>query len=78
MANCAGNRKSVPCGSAVYNCRKCTNVGCDQPEFGECSNQGFRSGMCTQCGAIRMTMGLVITPQLQEAMRHIRWTLPDE
>jgi hypothetical protein len=81
MANCTGKRKPATCGSPVFNCSKCANVGCDQLEVGECSNQGFSSGICTQCGAVRMTseMGhLVITPQLREAIRRLRWTLPDE
>ena len=64
--------------SPVQNCAKCTNVGCDQLEVGEGSNEGFSSGRCTQYGAVRMTSALVITPQLREAIGHLRWNLPDE
>jgi len=81
MVSCTGKRKSASCGSRVYGCRKCTNFGCDQLQAGECSNQGFRSGRCIRCETVRVAedLGLlVMTPQLQEAVRRLRFTLPDE
>ena len=74
MASCQGKRRSTAiCNSVVYRCENCTNVGCDQVEAGECSNQGFRSRFCLMCGAI--TLGeerLAMTPQLEQAMTILR------
>jgi hypothetical protein len=81
MANCTGRKKSIPCDSIVHSCGKCTNVGCDQLEVGECSNQGFLSGVCLSCGTIRLEgeFGpLLVTPQLREAARRLKLSLPDE
>jgi hypothetical protein len=80
MAVCSGKRKSgATCNSTVYRCDKCVNVGCDQVHAGECSNQGFRLSMCLKCGAINLKqdMGrLVMMPQLQQAIRVLRLSLP--
>ena len=74
MAICVGKRKSAgSCHSPVYRCTTCTNVGCDQGNFDECSNQGFKLGTCLTCGAMKLERDtLVKTPQLQEAIRMLR------
>jgi hypothetical protein len=74
MASCQGKRKSTAiCNSVVYSCDNCTNVGCDQVEARECSNQGFRSNSCLMCGAIRVgAERLAMTPQLEQAMTVLR------
>ena len=74
MASCQGKRRSTAiCNSVVYRCENCTNVGCDQVEAGECSNQGFRSNSCLICGTIRLgEERLTMTPQLEEAMTMLR------
>jgi hypothetical protein len=74
MASCQGKRISTTiCNSVVYRCENCTNVGCDQVEAGECSNQGFRSNSCVICGALRLGEGrLAMTPQLEQAMTILR------
>jgi hypothetical protein len=81
MASCTGTRKSAAiCKSVVDSCTKCTNVGCDQVEAGECSNQGFRSGICLKCGKMKLghELGLlVMTPQLQQAINVLRLSLPE-
>jgi hypothetical protein len=54
MPKCSGKRKSAGiCNSTVHLCDECANVGCDQIEAGECSNQGFRLGTCVNCGKAR-------------------------
>jgi hypothetical protein len=74
MGSCQGKRRSTAiCNSVVYRCENCTNVGCDQVEDGECSNQGFRSNSCLMCGTI--TLGeqrLATTPQLEQVMTILR------
>jgi hypothetical protein len=74
MASCQGKGRSTAiCNSVVYRCENCTNVGCDQVEANECSNQGFRSNSCLMCG--RMRLGeepLAMTPQLEAAMKILR------
>ena len=74
MTNCQGKRRSAAkCNSAVYRCENCTNVGCDQVEAGECSNQGFRSKSCLMCGTIRLgEERLAMTPQLEQAIKILR------
>jgi late competence protein required for DNA uptake (superfamily II DNA/RNA helicase) len=73
MAICQGKRRSTTiCNSVVYRCENCTNVGCDQVDTGECSNQGFRSNNCLMCGRIRLRERLAMTPQLEEAMKILR------
>ena len=74
MASCPGKRRSTAmCNKVVYRCENCTNVGCDQVEAGECSNQGFRSNSCLMCGTIRVEEErLAMTPQLEEAMKILR------
>jgi hypothetical protein len=74
MANCQGRKRSTAiCNGVVYRCENCTNVGCDQVEAGECSNQGFRSECCLICGTIRLGEGrLAMTPQLEQAMAILR------
>jgi hypothetical protein len=82
MAICTGKRRSAAtCQDIVYSCAECTNVGCDQINGGECSNQGFRLGICLSCGTrrARKELGrLVITPQLREAFRVLRLPLPED
>jgi hypothetical protein len=53
MASCPGTKikKNWPCLTVLYRCKRCNNVGCDQAQVGECSNQGFRLGKCLRCGA---------------------------
>jgi hypothetical protein len=53
MASCPGERKNPvrPCLSMLCRCKKCGNVGCDQSIVGACSNQAFRFGKCSKCGA---------------------------
>jgi hypothetical protein len=71
MAGCAGKRKSaVTCNSAIHCCRKCTSVGCDQVEEGECSNQGFRFGTCMKCGKVRFLAAADLVLMLEAA-----WTI---
>ena len=80
MADCSGKRKSAAtCNSVVSSCNKCTGVGCDQVEADECSNQGFRSGTCVKCGAIKLgqDLPLVMTPQLQRAIKILQILLPE-
>ena len=74
MASCQGKRRSKSiCNDAVFRCENCTNVGCDEVEAGECSNQGFRSNTCLMCGTLRLGEEcLVMTPQLEEAMKILR------
>jgi len=74
MANCQGKRKSTAiCNGVVNRCDNCTNVGCDQIEARECSNQGFRSNSCLMCGVIRVgEERLAMTPQLEEALKILR------
>ena len=74
MASCQGKRRSTAiCNSVVYRCENCTNVGCDQVEAGECSNQGFRSNSCLMCGTIRLgEERLAMTLQLEQAMKILR------
>jgi hypothetical protein len=75
MASCLGKRRSAAtCSSMVYRCHNCSNVGCDQDHDGECSNQGFRFNICAKCGTVRLGQEqlLVMTPQLEDAMRVIR------
>ena len=68
MASCPGKRRSTAiCNSVVYRCENCTNVGCNQIDAGECSNQGFRSNARLMCGTIRLgEERLAMMPQLQE------------
>jgi hypothetical protein len=77
MASCQGKTKSAAaCNSLVIRCTQCTNVGCDQALAGDCSNQGFRSGICMKCGAIKMDeTQLVMTPQLEQALKILRLPL---
>ena len=44
MATCPGKRvkNNNPCNSSLYRCKKCGNVGCEQGDSSQCSNQGFR------------------------------------
>ena len=51
MASCTGKRpdKSYACGSPLLKCKKCGNVGCDKPQSGGCTGQGFISGSCGKC-----------------------------
>jgi len=80
MASCIGKRKSAAtCDSVVYRCLKCTNVGCDQGQAGGCSNQGFRFGTCVKCGTIKpgQDLPLVMTPQLQRAIKMLGVSLPE-
>jgi len=79
MANCQGKRKSEPvCNGTVWRCGSCINVGCDQEHDSECSNQGFRDGVCTRCGASKLAgSSLAITPQLEQAIKILRLTLPE-
>ena len=74
MAICNGHKKSAAlCHSTVNGCTRCTNVGCDQDEAGQCSNQGFHSGICLNCGAPKREQDtLAMTPQLQEAIKIVR------
>ncbi len=53
MASCPGKRtnRNTGCLSALYRCKKCGHVGCDQTTSGVCSNQAFRLGKCLKCGA---------------------------
>jgi len=53
MSNCHGQRKNynMTCNSSIYKCKKCGNVGCNQPSEGDCSQQGFRNGSCVKCGS---------------------------
>lgn len=53
MASCPGKRstRGGACGSTLYRCKKCGNVGCEKGRIDECSNQGFRAGKCLKCGA---------------------------
>jgi len=54
MANCSGKKKSLTtCNSTVHECDECLNVGCDQIEADEYSNQGFHFGTCVRCGKAR-------------------------
>jgi hypothetical protein len=80
MASCPGKRKSAAtCNSVIYRCNKCTSVGCDQVQAGECSNQGFRLGTCVKCGTIKPAedLRLVMTPQLRQAFKILRLPLPE-
>jgi hypothetical protein len=84
MASCPGKRKSAAtCDSVVHRCTKCTSVGCDQVQAGECSNQGFRFGTCLKCGTIKLGQDLrprqqlVMTPQLQQAIKILQLSLPE-
>jgi hypothetical protein len=74
MASCQGKTRSVAiCNRVVYRCENCTNVGCDQGETGECSNQGFQSNSCLMCGTMRVgEERLAMTPQLEQAMTILR------
>jgi hypothetical protein len=74
MAGCPAMRTSAAKGnSAVYRCENRTNVGCDQVETDECSNQAFGSSACLMCGRLRLREErLRMTPQLEEAMKILR------
>lgn len=65
--------------AVIYRCNKCTSVGCDQLQAGECSNQGFRLGTCVKCGTIKLAedLRLVMTPQLRKAFKILRLPLPE-
>ena len=55
MALCPGKRakKVGSCGSILFRCKKCGNVGCQQAQGGDCSNQGFSaSSKCLRCGIL--------------------------
>jgi hypothetical protein len=76
MAKCIGKRRaSATCDGMVERCGNCTSLGCDQERAGECSNQGFRLGSCVKCGAMKagQDLPLVMTPQLEEAIRIINF-----
>jgi len=47
---CPGTKHSHTCGSVLYRCKSCGNVGCDQGTKGTCSNQAFTGGKCMKCG----------------------------
>ena len=79
MPSCPGKRKSAAtCNGAVYYCKQCAHIGCDQVQTDECSNQGFRCGTCVKCGTIELAQDLlshqrlVMTPQLQHAIKMLR------
>lgn len=77
MAGCTGRRTSAAtCDKVVERCGKCTSVGCDQDRPGECSNQGFRDGVCVKCGTMKagQDLPLAMTPQLEEAMRILKFS----
>jgi len=48
MAFCPGRRKSKSgsCSARLYCCKKYRNIGCEQTNIGECSNQGFHMFKC--------------------------------
>jgi Sigma-54 factor, Activator interacting domain (AID) len=84
MASCPGKRKSAAtCNSAVYRCKQCANIGCDQVHTDECTNQGFRCGTCLKCGTIELAQDLlrqqrlVMTPQLEQAIKILQLSLPE-
>ena len=84
MASCLGKRKSAAtCNSVVYRCKQCANIGCDQVYTDQCSNQAFRCGTCVKCGTIELAQDLlrqhrlVMTPQLQHAVRMLRLSQPE-
>lgn len=51
MALCPGKKPDGrSCGTTLYRCKKCGNVGCAQNK--DCSNLAFKDGSkCTKCGA---------------------------
>ena len=52
MAICIGKHKTRTgrCGSILYRCRKCANVGCMQSATQQCTNQGFTgTSICLKC-----------------------------
>jgi len=51
MSGCPGKCNGHTCMSTLYKCKKCGNVGCDQGQYGKCSNQAFQFGICSKCGA---------------------------
>ena len=53
MSQCPGRRTTTnsQCAVMLYRCKKCGNVGCDQPRENHCSNQGFKNQRCESCGA---------------------------
>lgn len=53
MASCPGKRakRTGIYVSMLYRYKKCGNVGCDQGQPGDCSNQAFRLARCMKCGA---------------------------
>jgi len=58
MSGCPGKRvKGSYCPSALYRCKKCGAVGCDQPRPNECSNQKFVMAKCQSCGASNQKEG---------------------
>jgi len=84
MASCRGKRKSTAtCNSAVYRCKQCANIGCDQVQTDECTNQGFWCGTCVKCGTIELAQDLlrqqrlVMTPQLDQAIKILQLSLPE-
>ena len=52
MSICPGKRKknNSNCTSTLYRCKKCGNIGCEQNQPFDCSNQGFKAGKCLKCG----------------------------
>lgn len=79
MATCRGKHKGTSvCDREVCRCENCTNVGCDQDGDEACSNQGFRLGTCTKCGASRLGAEdlLTMTPGLERAIKKLRLSLP--
>ena len=54
MASCPGRKppRNLQCLATLWRCRKCGNVGCDQPPMSQCSNQAFRLGVCARCGTL--------------------------
>jgi len=48
MAACQGKRGTGKCGSMLYRCKSCGNVGCVNEG---CTNVGFKGGSrCVKCG----------------------------
>lgn len=51
MASCHGKKEGFTCGTNLYRCAKCTNIGCNAAK---CSNCGFPGNRCAKCGSYEM------------------------
>src|SRR5579859_6066206 len=65
MLTCHGTRDGHHCGSPLYRCENCGNLGCRAKKHGMCTKQAFSGkgkGKCLSCGKCGTADARIVVP----------------